>query len=69
MGVIAVNEKNVELVKSGHGATKWLVPSKNGSTPEMMIRHWGANTDIPVHSHPYHEMFYIMKCSTCSKER
>jgi hypothetical protein len=39
MGVIAVNEKNVKLVKSGHGQTKWLVPSKNGASLEMMIFH------------------------------
>src|SRR4029434_4101693 len=60
MGVVAVNEKDVKLVKSGHGETKWLVPSKNGTSPEMMIRHWGPDTDIPVHSHPYHEMFYVL---------
>ena len=29
--------------------------------PEMMIRHWGPDTDIPVHSHPYHEMFYVLE--------
>ena len=27
----------------------------------MMIRHWGPDTDIPVHSHPYHEMFYVLE--------
>ena len=47
MGVIAVNEKDVKLVKSGHGETKWLVPSKNGASPEMMIRHWGAGHQYP----------------------
>jgi hypothetical protein len=26
----------------------------------MMIRHWGPDTNIPVHSHPYHEMFYVL---------
>ena len=79
MGVVAVNEKDVKLVKSGHGKTKWLVPSKNGApappsimktkksstpmsaSPERMIRHWGPDTDIPVHSHPYHEMFYVLE--------
>ena len=61
MGVIAVNEKDVKLVKSGHGDTKWLVPSKGGASPEMMIRHWGPDTNIPIHSHPYHEMFYVLE--------
>jgi hypothetical protein len=28
MSVIAVNENDVKLVKSGHGATKWLVGSQ-----------------------------------------
>ena len=61
MGVVSVNEKDVKLVNSGHGQTKWLVPSKNGASPEMMIRHWGPDTNIPVHSHPYHEMFYVSR--------
>ena len=34
---------------------------KGGVGPEMMIRHWGPDTDIPVHSHPYHEMFYVLE--------
>jgi quercetin dioxygenase-like cupin family protein len=61
MGIVAVNEKDVKLVKSGHGQTKWLVPAKSGASPEMMIRHWGPDTNIPVHSHPYHEMFYVLE--------
>jgi quercetin dioxygenase-like cupin family protein len=61
MAVVAVNEKDVKLVKSGHGDTKWLVPRKGGASPEMMIRHWGPDTNIPVHSHPYHEMFYVLE--------
>src|SRR5215468_7696806 len=60
MAVIAVNEKDVKLVKSGHGETKWLVPSKGGASPEVMIRHWGPETNIPVHSHPFNEMFYVL---------
>ena len=61
MAVVAVNEKDVKLVKSGHGETKWLVPNKGGASPEVMIRHWGPETNIPVHSHPYHEMFYVLE--------
>lgn len=61
MGIHAVNEKDVEMAKSGRGYTKWLHVSKAGSGPEMMIRHWGPDTNIPVHSHPYHEMFYVLE--------
>ena len=61
MAIIAVNEKDVKMAPSGHGVTKWLVPSKNGTSPEMMIRHWGPETNIPVHSHSYHEMFYVLE--------
>ena len=53
--------KDVEKKKSGRGYTKWLHVSPGGSGPEMMIRHWGPDTDIPVHSHPYHEMFYVLE--------
>jgi len=61
MAIHVVNENNVEQVKSGRGFTKWLHVSPGGSGPEMMIRHWGPDTDIPVHSHPYHEMFYVLE--------
>jgi quercetin dioxygenase-like cupin family protein len=61
MAIHVVNENEVEKVKSGRGFTKWLHVSKGGSGPEMMIRHWGPDTDIPVHSHPYHEMFFVLE--------
>ena len=61
MAIHVVNEKDVEMAKSGRGYTKWLHVSPGGSGPEMMIRHWGPDTDIPVHSHPYHEMFYVLE--------
>lgn len=61
MSVHAVNEKNVELVKTGRGYTKFLHRSKEGDGPSMMIRHWGPETDIPIHSHPFNEMFYILE--------
>jgi quercetin dioxygenase-like cupin family protein len=61
MAIHAVNEKDVEMAKSGRGYTKWLHVSPGGSGPEMMIRNWGPDTDIPVHSHPYHEMFYVLE--------
>ena len=61
MAIHLVNENDVEMAKSGRGFTKWLHVSPGGSGPEMMIRHWGPDTDIPVHSHPYHEMFYVLE--------
>jgi quercetin dioxygenase-like cupin family protein len=61
MAIHAVNEKDVPMAKSGRGFTKWLHVAKAETGPEMMIRHWGADTDIPVHSHPYHEMFYVLE--------
>src|SRR5690349_23172516 len=41
-----VNEKDVEMKKSGRGYTKWLHVSPGGKGPEVMIRHWGPDTDI-----------------------
>lgn len=61
MSVHAVNEKNVEMVKTNHGLTKFLHRKKEGEGPEIMIRHWGPDTDIPLHSHPYNEMFYVLE--------
>lgn len=59
MSVHAVNEKDVEIVKTNHGLTKFLRRSREG--PGIMIRHWGPETDIPVHSHPFNEMFYVLE--------
>ena len=49
------------MAKSGRGYTKWLHVSPGGAGPEIMIRPWGPDTDIPVHSHPSHEMFYVLE--------
>ncbi len=56
-----INEHDVPIVQTGHGMTQWLVKSEDGSGPSIMIRHWGPNTDIPVHAHPYNEMFYVLE--------
>ena len=61
MAIHVVNEKDVPMAKTGHGDTKWLHVAKSATGPEMMIRHWGPDTDIPVHSHPFHEMFYVLE--------
>ena len=57
----AVNEKNVELVKTGRGHTKFLYRASEKGHPGIMIRHWGPETNIPLHSHPFNEMFYVLE--------
>lgn len=61
MAIHVVNENDVQKIKSGRGFTQWLHVSPGGNGPEMMIRNWGPDTDIPVHSHPYHEMFFVLE--------
>jgi quercetin dioxygenase-like cupin family protein len=61
MGVHVVNEKDVELAKTGQGYTKFLYQSADGSGPSIMIRCWGPETDLDVHSHPYNELFYVLE--------
>ena len=57
----SVNEKDVEQVKTGHGMTKFLIQHKRGEGPNIMIRYWGPETYIPVHSHSYDEMWYVLE--------
>ncbi len=61
MAVHTVNADEVELEKSARGHTKYLFRSIEKGDPTIMIRHWGPDTDIPVHSHPYAEMFYVLE--------
>ena len=61
MGVYSVNEGSVSEVKTGRGFTKFLHGEERGAGPSIMIRHWGPDTDIPVHSHPMNEMFYVLE--------
>lgn len=60
MGFNAVNEKSIEKVKTGRGHTTWLYRATDKKEPSIMIRHWGPETNIPVHSHPFNEMFYVL---------
>ena len=55
----AVNTNDVELKKTGQGNTRFLYESKDG--PNIMIRYWGPETDLDVHSHPYNEMWYVLE--------
>ena len=61
MGVHTVNEKSVEMVKTSQGFTTFLYRSNGEEGPTIMIRHWGPETNIPVHSHPFNEMFYVLE--------
>lgn len=61
MGVHVVNERDVETKKTSQGMTKFLHVSEDGSGPGIMIRIWGPETDLAIHSHPYHEMFYVLE--------
>ena len=53
----AVHINDVEIEKSDHGYTKHLMHSKGKGFPSIQVRHWGPETDIDVHRHPYNEMF------------
>ena len=58
MEIQAVNENDVELVVTSRGNSKFLVSNKPSEGGSVMIRNWDAETNIPVHSHPFNEMFY-----------
>jgi hypothetical protein len=53
----SVHVDQVEKVKTGHGMTKFLIKNEEGEGANIMIRYWGPETDIAVHSHPYDEMW------------
>ena len=52
---------DVEEVKTTRGYSKFQVQHEKGEGPSIMIRVWGPQTDIPVHSHPFNEMFYVLE--------
>lgn len=60
MGIHVVNERDIELVKTSQGRTKFLHQGEEPGEPNIMIRVWGSDTDLAVHSHPYNEMFYVL---------
>jgi quercetin dioxygenase-like cupin family protein len=51
----------VEKVKTGQGMTRFLIQNEKGAGPNVMIRYWGPETDIPVHAHGYAEMWYVLE--------
>ena len=56
----SANANEVDKVKTGHGMTKFLIKNHKGEGANIMIRYWGPETDIPIHSHPYDEMWYVL---------
>jgi quercetin dioxygenase-like cupin family protein len=60
MGIFVTNIADAELEKSGHGYTKTLYQTDEPGHPSIQVRHWGPDTNIPVHRHPMHEMFYVL---------
>ena len=61
MDVHAVNTSDVPLEKSGQGHTRHLMRAAARGGTSIMIRYWGPDTNLPVHSHPYNEMFYVLE--------
>jgi quercetin dioxygenase-like cupin family protein len=55
------NINEVEKVKTGHGMTKFLIKNHKGEGANVMVRYWGPETNIPVHSHPFDEMWYVIE--------
>lgn len=60
-GIQSVHVDQVEKVKTGHGMTKFLIKNAAGEGANIMIRYWGPETNIAVHSHPYDEMWYVLE--------
>lgn len=60
MGFFAINANDVPMEKSGHGHTRFLMRAAERGKTSIMIRYWGPGTDLPVHSHPFNEMFYVL---------
>jgi quercetin dioxygenase-like cupin family protein len=50
-----------ERVRTNRGDSKFLIVNPPGEGANVMIRYWGPETDIPVHSHPYDEMWYVLE--------
>src|SRR5581483_10524090 len=61
MGFEAVNISNVEEVKTGQGVSQFLIKAHSRQEPDIMIRNWGPDTDLAVHSHPYNKLFYVLE--------
>ncbi|MEK7214257.1 MAG: hypothetical protein AAB289_01495 [Chloroflexota bacterium] len=56
-----VNERDIAVVKTGHGTAKYLVGDPRRRGPNVIIRFWGPQANLPVHSHPFTEMWYVLQ--------
>ncbi len=56
-----VNERDIGVVKTGHGTAKYLVGDPRQRGPNVIIRYWGPQANLPVHSHPFTEMWYVLE--------
>ena len=41
--------------------SKFLIKNEKGQGANVMVRYWGPCTDIPIHAHPYDEMWYVLE--------
>ena len=60
-GIQAAHIDSGEKVRTNRGMTKFLIENPPGEGANVMIRYWGPETDIPVHSHPYDEIWYVLE--------
>jgi mannose-6-phosphate isomerase-like protein (cupin superfamily) len=58
---VVTHRDTVELLKSGRGWTKTMKESIGRGSPTIQLRHWGPDTNIPIHHHPFNEMFYVLE--------
>src|SRR5450755_2946312 len=54
------NLEDAELVKTGYGKTRFLIDDSISGN-KVMIRYWGPESKVSVHSHPYDEIWYVLE--------
>ncbi len=59
--IMSADVNQGEKVKTGHGMTKFLIENGPGLGANIMVRYWGPDTNIPIHAHPYDEMWYVLE--------
>lgn len=58
--ISVTNINDAEMTKTGRGFTKVLYRGNEPGHPVIQVRHWGPDTNIPIHRHIGHEMFYVL---------
>ena len=61
MDAQVVHLDSVEAVKTPQGRTKYLVKNEAKVGPNIMVRYWGADTNLPIHAHNANELFYVLE--------